>query len=169
VFKLAPAAAAAVVCCAAALPVGANEAPLSDGSVRQAMALVETILARHDIDVRGYAQTSPPQIERVDASHQILQGNDGGYVDGRIYLNDAVIEDCLQLTLVHELVHDASFKHRLFAEVPNARIRNVLEALADAVTAVAAEDPYLPGCLPQRQFQVSAADLASLAGPALRR
>jgi hypothetical protein len=169
VAKWVLATAIAVVWCAAVLPGAANEAPPSGGAVQQAMAIVETILARHDIDVRGYAQTAPPQVERVDASHQYLQGNDGGYVDGRIYLNAAVIEDCLQLTLVHELVHDVSVKHRLFAEVPNTRIRQVLEALADAVTAVAAEDPYLPGCLPERRFQVSAADLASLASPALRR
>lgn len=159
----------AAATCAFALPGRADVAPVSANTVREAMAVVESLLTQHGIDVRGYARTPPPNVERVDASHQYLQGNDGGYIDGRIYLNDAVIEDCLHLTLVHELVHDVSVKHRLFADVPNAKIRDVLEALADVVTAAAAEDPYLPGCLPNRRILVSAADLASLAAPALRR
>jgi hypothetical protein len=133
------------------------------------MAIVEVLLAEQDIDVSGYAGTTPPAVERVAGSHEYLQGNDGGYVDGRIYLNDEVIADCLRLTLVHELVHDATVKHRLFAAVPNDRIRDIFEALADTVTAAAAVEPYRPGCLPQRPILLGSADLASLALPALRR
>jgi hypothetical protein len=169
VAKARRAASIAVVLSALALAGPARAQSLPGDAVRQAMAIVETQLAKHDIDVKGYAATSPPLVERVSPSHDYLRGNDGGYADGRIYLNEELNEDCVQLTLVHELVHDVTIKHRLFADVPNSRIRQVLEALADVVTAAAAEDPYLPGCLPKRQFLVSAADLASLAGPALRR
>lgn len=155
--------------CLFALPTAAGDAPLAAGTVREAMLVVESLLARQDISVSGYAWTEPPRVERVPSSHEYLQGNDGGYVDGRIYLNDEVMVDCLHLTLVHELVHDATMKHRLFADVPNARIREVLEAVADVVTAKAAQDPYRPGCLPKRRILLGAADLASLAAPALRR
>lgn len=147
----------------------AGAAPVSTDTVREAMVIVEGLLARQDINVGGYAGTAPPAVERVAASHEYLQGNDGGYVDGRIYLNDEAMADCQHLTLIHELVHDATVKHRLFADVPNSKIRDVLEALADVVTATAAEDPYLPGCLPNRPILVSAADLASLARSPLRR
>jgi hypothetical protein len=152
-----------VTACLLASPAKADTASLSPGIVREAMAKVEFLLARQNIDVRGYASTEPPAVERVAASHQYLQGNDGGYVDGRIYLNDETMSECEPLTLIHELVHDATVKHRLFADVSNANIRDVLEALADVVTAAAAEEPYLPGCLPKRRILVSEADLASLA------
>ena len=155
----------AAVHCLSALPSAAGD----QLDVRDAMLVVETLLARQDIDISGYARSEPPPVERVPSSHEYLQGNDGGYVEGRIYLNDEVMADCLHLTLVHELVHDATMKHRLFAGVPNSRIREVLEAVADFVTAEAAQDPYLPGCLPKRRISVAAAELASLAAPALRR
>ena len=159
----------AIAYCLLALPAAAGGAPVSTDTVREAMAVVEVLLAKQQVDVRGYAGTAPPSVERVSASHEYLQGNDGGYVDGRVYLNDEAMADCRRLTLIHELVHDATVKHRLFAEVPNAKIRNVLEALADIVTAAAAEDPYLPGCVPKRRILLGAADLASLAAPAPRR
>ncbi|MEQ1864030.1 MAG: hypothetical protein ABL996_05195 [Micropepsaceae bacterium] len=152
-----------VTACLLALQAEAETASVAPGQVREAMAKVEILLARQNIDVRGYAGTEPPIVERVAASHEYLQGNDGGYVDGRIYLNGESMSECEPLTLIHELVHDATVKHRLFADVSNSDIRDVLEALADMVTAAAAEEPYLPGCLPNRHILVSAADLASLA------
>lgn len=152
-----------VTACLPALPAEAEPASVAPGTVREAMAKVEHLLARQNIDVRGYAHTEPPIVERVAPSHEYLQGNEGGYVEGRIYLNGETMSECEPLTLIHELVHDATVKHRLFVEVSNANIRDVLEALADVVTAAAAEEPYLPGCLPKRRILVSEADLASLA------
>ena len=155
--------ATSVAACMLALSAEAENASVSPGQVREAMAKVEFLLAQQNIDVRGYALTAPPIVERVVPSHEYLQGNDGGYVDGRIYLNGETMSECEPLTLIHELVHDATVKHRLFADVSNSDIRDVLEALADVVTAAAAEEPYLPGCLPKRRILVSEADLASLA------
>lgn len=131
--------------------------------VRHAMARVEALLRQVGIDVSGYAASAPPTVERSPANHPYLQGNDGGYVPGRIYISEDAIEDCLDLTLIHELVHDASTKFRLFAAAPNDRVRDLFEALADAVTSAAAEDPYRPGCLPSRRFDISSLDLPSLA------
>lgn len=135
----------------------------SNADVKATMARVEALLTNVGVDVRGYSASEPPAIERSPASHPYLQGNDGGYVPGHIYINEDAIEDCLDLTLIHELVHDASAKFRLFATAPNHRIRDLYEALADAVTSAAAEDPYRPGCLPSRRFEISSLDLAALA------
>jgi len=130
------------------------------------MAGVEALLARHGIEVAGYAATRAPEIESVPSTHAYLQGNDGGYVDGRIYLNEEINEDCIAVVIVHELVHDASVKYRLFAGVPNAEIKSVLEALADTITAAASEDPFRPGCVRSRRLALGAADLAKLAATA---
>jgi hypothetical protein len=150
---------------AAALTCSAKAEPLPDIEVRIAMWQVETLLADLGVDVAGYAQTAAPQAEFAPSDHPYLQGNDGGYVDGRIYINGEAIEDCRGLTLVHELVHDATVKYRLFSSVPNEHVRDMFEALADAVTAIAAEEPYLPGCLPRRRFAASGTDLVALAAP----
>jgi hypothetical protein len=135
----------------------------SNSDVTLAMARVEALLRQVGIDVIGYAASAPPAVERSPANHPYLQGNDGGYVPGRIYISEDAIEACLDLTLIHELVHDASMKFRLFSAAPNDRIRDLFEALADAVTSAAAEDPYRPGCLPNRRFEVSSLDLPVLA------
>lgn len=141
----------------------AHAASLTDESIRSAMRDVEAHLLRHGIDVKGYDATREPEVEIVPSRHIYLQGNDGGYVDGRIYLSEALIADCRGLALVHELVHDASVKYRLFPQVPNGDIRDMFEALADLVTADAAQEPYRPGCLPNRNFAIESADLAKLA------
>jgi hypothetical protein len=153
----------AVLLTAIAATVTADPLPTVD--VRASMARVETLLADLHIDVAGYAQSDTPAAELAPPSHPYLQGNDGGFADGRIYINDEAIAGCRDLTLVHELVHDASVKYRLFPTVPNESVRDVFEALADAVTAIAAEDPYLPGCLPDRRFRTAPSELAGLAGP----
>lgn len=127
------------------------------------MARVEMILADIGIDVTGYALGEAPAAELAPSTHVYLQGNDGGYVDGRIYVNDEGVEGCRDLTLVHELVHDVTVRHRLFAAVPNAEVRAVIEALADAVTATAAETPYRPGCLPHRALARPKTELVALA------
>jgi hypothetical protein len=136
--------------------------PMAPGAVKTAMARVEAILAGMGIDVSGYAAGEAPAAELAPAKHLYLQGNDGGYVDGRVYISDRSIEACRDLTLVHELVHDATVKYRLFAAVANADVGAAMEALADTVTAIAAEDPYRPGCLPNRPSPLARAELADL-------
>ena len=140
--------------------------PLSPVEVRASMVRVEALLADLGIDVPGYAQSDVPAAELAPPDHPYLQGNDGGFADGQIYINDEAIADCRDLTLVHELVHDASVKYRLFPTVPNDLVRDMFEALADAVTAIAAEEPYLPGCLPDRRFRTTPAEMAGLNTPA---
>ena len=127
------------------------------------MARVEALLKGQGIDVAGYAQTPPPTLEFVSAAHPYLQGNDGGYAGGHVYVSEARIEACTDLILIHELVHDATVKHRLFASVPLKHLKAAIEALADSVTAAAAETPYRPGCLPHRQFAWEPPELAKLA------
>jgi hypothetical protein len=133
--------------------------------VRLAMTHVETLLVRQGIDVTGYAATQPPQVAIVPPSDPVLRGNDGGYVNGRVYVNAEAAPACGDLVLVHELVHDVTVKHRLFTKVSNAEVRDAVEALADSVTAAAADEPYRPGCLPRRRFGLDAATLAAMAAP----
>jgi hypothetical protein len=155
---------AAVIAVALAAPAQGEQ--LAATEVKAAMLRVEAALTAIGVDVAGYAAGDVPVAELAHPDHPYLQGNDGGYADGRVYVSTQAIEDCRDLTLVHELVHDATVKHRLFAAVPNARIAETLEALADAVTAVAAEDPYRPGCLPGRAIEISTAELSVLANAA---
>lgn len=142
-------------------PAHAEQLPSAD--VKAAMITVEATLSSLGVDVSGYAAGEVPPAEFAPSDHPYLQGNDGGYADGRVYINAEGIEACHDLTLIHELVHDATVKHGLFASVPNHRIRAVIEALADAVTAAVAENPYRPGCVPSRPIALSSADLSRLA------
>ena len=137
--------------------------PPAEAQTRIAMLRVERILNEMGVDVTGYGDSPLPITEMAPPDHPYLQGNDGGYAGGRIYLNEDAIAACTDLTLIHELVHDATVKRRLFATVDNARLRAMVEALADAVTARAAAEPYRPGCLPKRHFEVSTLELAALA------
>jgi hypothetical protein len=146
-----------------ALAAPANAEELSAADVKVAMLRVEQTLAVLGVDVAGYASQEAPMSELAPADHPYLQGNDGAYADGRIYLNKDAIKDCRELMLIHELVHDATVKRRLFATVPNTRVRDLLEALADAVVEQAAGEPYRPGCVTHRSFGVSTAELARLA------
>jgi len=143
----------------------AKSQPLAEPTIRQAMHQAETLMLERGIDVKGYAQTAAPVTERVPPSHLYLQGNDGSFVDGRIYLNASAISGCQSLNLLHEIVHDATVKFRLFKRVSNGAVRGLIEALADQIAGAAALDPYRPGCLPRRRFEISTAELASLAGP----
>jgi hypothetical protein len=157
--------------CALALALSLCSAPLQAqplalGEVKAAMARVEAILLGMGIDAAGYAAGEAPEAELAPAEHLYLQGNDGGYVDGRVYISERSIEACRDLTLVHELVHDTTVKRRLFASVANEDLRAAIEALADAVTMIAAEDPYRPGCLPNRAFAHASAELVKLANAA---
>ena len=127
------------------------------------MTRVEALLRDEGVNVAGYAQSALPAVEFVNASHPYLQGKDGGYVAGHVYINEDAIEACVALIVLHELVHDATVKHRLFASVPNGEIKATIEALADAITEAAAEEPYRPGCLAHRDFALSQTELASLA------
>ena len=154
-------AAAVLVVAALAAPASAGELPAAD--VKAAMLRVEQTLAVLGVDVAGYASGEAPASEFAPADHPYLQGNDAAFADGRVYLNKDAIEDCRELMLIHELVHDVTVKRRLFATVPNARIRDLLEALADAVVEEAAAEPYRPGCITHRSFGVSIAELARLA------
>jgi hypothetical protein len=147
---------AALFCATAA---GAQE-PID---LAAAMARVEALMKGQGIDVAGYAVSTPPALEFVSPSHPYLQGNEGGYAGGIVYVSDERIEACTDLILIHELVHDATVKHRLFASVPLAQLKNAIEALADAVTSAAAESPYRPGCLPRRHFAWGTAELAQRA------
>jgi hypothetical protein len=142
----------------------ANAGDLLDPlQIRDTMARVETLLHEHGVNVAGYAASAPPTIEFAHPSHAYLQGSDGGFADGRIYVSNEAIEACVDLIVLHELVHDATIKHRLFAAVPNERVKDAIEALADAITAAAAETPYRPGCLPRRHFAWGRTELAKLA------
>ena len=141
----------------------ANADPIGEQQVRALMSEAETLLARQGVSVAGYATSASPVIAVVSASHPYLQGRDGGFANARIYVNENAIEACVDLIVLHELVHDATMKHRLFATVPNERVKDAAEALADAVTADAAENQYRPGCLPHRRFVYAAAELAQLA------
>ncbi len=143
----------------------AGAAPLTGQAVRQAMALAESLMLERGFSVSGYGQTTPPLADHVEPSHIYLQGNDGAFVDGRIYLNTDAIEACHSLILLHELVHDATVKFRLFRGVPNQSVHEAIEALADQITSAAAQEPYRPRCLPKRRFEFSTAELASLAAP----
>ena len=151
---------------ALALVPAAEAEPLPVAEVKAAMLRVEAALTRMGIDVAGYAESEPPAAELASAEHPYLQGNDGGYADGRVYISTGAIEDCRELTLIHELVHDATVRRRLFAAAPDARVKDLLEALADAVVAASAEEPYRPGCLPRRSFETATAELVQLANAA---
>ena len=148
---------------AATATVAASAAALDDSQVRAVMRRAETLLRESGIDVPGYAEGAPPQVMVVPATHVFLQGNDGAWVAGRIYLNEAAVEACRDLTLLHEIVHDATVRHRLFRSVSNSEIRDMIEALADEITHAAAQSPWRPRCLPTREFSVPTAELASLA------
>ncbi|MBP6014999.1 MAG: hypothetical protein KBA31_22455 [Alphaproteobacteria bacterium] len=137
--------------------------PPTEIEIRVAMLRVEKIMDELGVEVAGYATGAAPETEVATADHPYLQGNDGAYIAGRIYINEAALEACTDLTLIHELVHDATVKRRLFASVPNEKVREMVEALADAVTEKAAAEPYRPGCLPKRHFAVSTVELAALA------
>lgn len=131
--------------------------------LRDTMARVEALMKGQGIDVTGYGASTAPALEFVTASHPYLQRNDGGYAGGTVYFSQARIEACTDLILIHELVHDATVKHRLFASVPLGELKDAIEALADAVTEAAAESPYRPGCLPHRHFAWEGPELAQLA------
>ena len=146
---------------AAALSAGAAQA--EDIDLPAMMARVETLMKAQGVDVAGYAASDAPTLEFASADHPYLQGNDGGYAGGRIYINEARIEACTDLILIHELVHDATVKHRLFANVPVGELKDAIEALADSVTDAAAQEPYRPGCLLSRRFAWGTAELAKLA------
>ncbi|MFM9864186.1 MAG: hypothetical protein ACKVRO_11320 [Micropepsaceae bacterium] len=156
IFGATMAAAAAVFCALAAKAQDAVD-------LRDTMARVEAHMKGQGIDVAGYGASTPPALEFVTASHPYLQGNDGGYAGGTVYVSDARIDACTDLILIHELVHDATVKHRLFAAVPLEHLKAAIEALADSVTAAAAESPYRPGCLPRRHYAWGPQDLAKLA------
>ena len=127
------------------------------------MQRVEKLISQFGIDATGYAQTEVPQVEWAPPDHPYLQGNDGAYVDGHIYIDNEAIAECVDLTLLHELVHDATAKGHLFATVANDQVHDMFEALADAITETAAQDPYLPGCLPRRHFAMDRDELVALA------
>ncbi|MEQ1754825.1 MAG: hypothetical protein ABL973_11910 [Micropepsaceae bacterium] len=139
----------------------ADEVP--EPVVKAVMAQTEELLLRSGVDVVGYASTQAPRVETVSRSHVMLFGNDGAFVLGHIYLNGDAILDCQKLNLLHEMVHDATLKFRLFRTVSNGDVRTMVEALADQVTEMAAESPYRPGCVTQRHFGISGAELVSLA------
>jgi hypothetical protein len=145
-----------------AVPV-ASATALDDSQVRTAMLRAETLLRASGIEIPGYAAGTPPQVMVVPATHVFLQGNDGAWIAGRIYLNEDAAEACQDLTLLHEIVHDATVRHRLFRSVSNSEIRDMIEALADEITHAAAQSPWRPRCLPTREFSVPTAELASLA------
>lgn len=145
-----------------AVPVTSASA-LDDSQVRTVMLRAETLLRESGIEVPGYAEGASPQIMVVPATHVFLQGNDGAWIAGRIYLNEDTAEACQDLTLLHEIVHDATVRHRLFRSVSNSEIRDMIEALADEITHAAAQSPWRPRCLPTREFSVPTAELASLA------
>jgi len=131
--------------------------------LRDAMARVEALMKGQGVDVAGYAASAAPKLEFVNAAHPYLQGNDGGYAGGVVYVSAERIDACTDLILIHELVHDATVKHRLFASVPLGELKGAIEALADAVTAAASQEPYRPGCLPHRRFAWGTEELAKLA------
>jgi hypothetical protein len=131
--------------------------------LRDTMARVEALMKGQGVDVAGYATSAAPALEFVSAAHPYLKGNDGGYAGGVVYVSDERIEACTDLILIHELVHDATVKHRLFASVPLADLKDAIEALADAVTDDAAASPYRPGCVTHRRFAWKGPELAKLA------
>jgi len=141
----------------------ATASALDDSHVRAVMLRAETLLGASGIEVTGYAAGALPQVMVVPATHVFLQGNDGAWIAGRIYLNEDAAEACQDLTLLHEIVHDATVRHRLFRSVSNSEIRDMIEALADEITHAAAQTPWRPRCLPTREFSVPTAELASLA------
>jgi hypothetical protein len=145
-----------------AIPV-ASASALDDSQVRTMMLRAETLLRESGIEVPGYAAGTPPQVMVVPSTHVFLQGNDGAWIAGRIYLNEDAAEACQDLTLLHEIVHDATVRHRLFRSVANSEIRDMIEALADEITHAAAQSPWRPRCLPIREFSVPTSELASLA------
>jgi hypothetical protein len=145
-----------------AAPV-ASASALDDAQVRTVMLRAETLLRASGIEVQGYAAGASPQVMIVPASHVFLQGNDGAWIAGRIYINEDAAEACQDLTLLHEIVHDATVRHRLFRSVSNSEIRDMIEALADEITHTAAQSPWRPRCLPTHEFSVPTAELASLA------
>ena len=145
-----------------AVPV-ASASALDDSQIRSVMLRAETLLRESGIEVPGYAAGTPPQVMVVPSTHVFLQGNDGAWIAGRIYLNEDAAEACQDLTLLHEIVHDATVRHRLFRSVANSEIRDRIEALADEITHAAAQSPWRPRCLPTREFSVPTSELASLA------
>ena len=136
---------------------------LDDSQIRSVMLRAETLLRASGIEIPGYAAGIPPQVMVVPSTHVFLQGNDGAWIAGRIYLNEDAAEACQDLTLLHEIVHDATVRHRLFRSVANSEIRDMIEALADEITHAAAQSPWRPRCLPTREFSVPTSELASLA------
>ena len=136
---------------------------LSQNEIKSVMAHAEILLGQSGINVVGYKDSPPPKVELVSSEHIFLQGNDGAYVAGRIYLNSDGIPGCRDLNLLHETVHDATIRFGLFKTVNNAEIRRMIEALADEIIQTAAENPYRPGCVTHRRVDISTAELVSLA------
>ena len=150
-----------VLVLSAAATASADQIP--EPVVRAVMDQAEILLGEAGVNVSGYAHTSAPRVDMVAASHVLLLGNDGAFLPGRIYLNRDGIDDCQHLNLLHEVVHDATVKYHLFRTVSNMEVRAMMEALADQITEMAAQKPYRPGCVTQRHFDISRAELVSLA------
>jgi len=155
--------AAAFAALALALSATARADEVPEPVVRAVMDQAEGLLLQAGVNVSGYAHSKAPRVDLVAGSHVLLLGNDGAFMPGRIYLNRDGIEDCQHLNLLHEVVHDATVKYRLFRTVSNGEVRSMMEALADQITVMAAEKPYRPGCVTQRHFGISTAELVSLA------
>lgn len=152
-----------VIAFASSGPAQAAADDVPEPIVRAVMGQAESLLIQAGVNVSGYAQTKAPRVDLVAGTHALLLGNDGAFMSGRIYLNRDGIYDCQHLSLLHEVVHDATVKYRLFRTVPNGQVRLMMEALADQITETAAEKPYRPGCVTQRHFSISTAELVSLA------
>ena len=107
-------------------PVPAHAAPIPESVVRAHMILVERALG-----VSGYAATVPPVAETTDA----LPWNKwGGWLNGRVLVNERMPTGCLSITLAHELTHDAQVKLRLIpADVSLMRVTEWADAQAEAV------------------------------------
>lgn len=121
--------------------------------VKVMMGRVEAVLVMHGYPAaRGYAQLEPPAAVMVD---DLADGNWGAYVPGRIDISRAQPDDCVPVTLAHELTHDVTIRKRLIeadtAGAPAWLVKHEMEKVAGLVESfIGSDGTWLPGCLLRR-------------------
>lgn len=119
--------------------------------VRAAMERTEAILIEQGYQAHGYARTAAPEVLFVED----LPNRDWGhYQPGAVVLSLAQPADCIEMSLVHELSHDATVKMLLIdpgspmgADEVKARYERIAELVENHM---ADEGKWLPGCLLRR-------------------
>lgn len=130
--------------------VSAHDLP----DTRVMMGRVEQILRVNGYpDAWGYTKRVAPDIVTVD---DLPDRRWGEYVPGLIKISDAQPPACKQVTLAHELAHDAAVRMNLISVergAPVWLIKAELEKIAAIVEShVASDGVWLRNCLMRRGF-----------------